>query len=272
MSTKNPTSVQAAHDALLAAQPDGVSHDAASCPLCTVDIREKAGEASVADEVTYTETQHTALLTAAVQRETAGLVSEKEGLESEKAEVSGQLTAVTTERDAALARVDVLEAEKASAEQARDAAVQEFEDFKTAQDAEREKADRLDGRVERIKAAAPALSEAYLGDTERRTRWAEMSEEAFDALLDSLTETAKQGPHSFKAGDGERCADCGQQKTAFLHKAAERSAEEGGAGEASRESASFNGGQSPTGDDGKKGSLTRQALSAFGKLPAGSIS
>jgi peptidoglycan hydrolase CwlO-like protein len=82
-------------------------------------------EPRLAEERTFTEAQHFALLTDAVARETASLSTVKEELEQ-------KFATAETEKAAALAtvtelqtRIDVLDAEKAAAETARDAAIAE---------------------------------------------------------------------------------------------------------------------------------------------------
>jgi hypothetical protein len=178
-------SVRNAHDELLRHMPPGASHDAAHCPFCdgaSLTAKEVAG---VADERTFTEAEHFALLTDAVQRETSSLTAEKSQLETTVSELQ--------------ARVDVLEAEKAAETAAKDQAVSEFEAFK-AEIAEKAAVEaRKADRVARVKAAAE-LPDTYFTD-DRIQRWAEMADEQFEALVADLAEVAAAAPAS--SGDGK---------------------------------------------------------------------
>lgn len=257
-------SVQAAHDHLLS---QGVVHEASICALCNSGISPQRAkeEANVADELKYSETQHQTLLSAALQRETSALEAARSELETQKAELQTQVAALEADKAELASQIDVLNAEKAQLEQARDAAVQEFEEFKQGLDDLVQAQEKLGDRVTRLKAAAPSLGEDYFADDSRQARWMGMTDEAFEALIEGMTETAKQGPHKFnKADDGERCSACGQQESAFLHKAAERA---GTTTEAARQTAAFSGGTSPTSDTSGV-SKSRQFLAARGKLPA----
>jgi hypothetical protein len=232
-------SVQRAHDELLRAMPSGAVHD--GCPLCHPGAgTEKAEEVRVAEERTFTEAQHFALLTDAVARETASLSTVKEQLEqqvqvesTEKAALQATVTELET-------RIDVLDAEKAAAESARDAAVAEFQAYK---DAEAEKAAvqaRKTERVAAVKAADSALPEEYFTDA-RAQRWAEMADDSFAALVADLTEAAS-------------------------HRPATTAAETAASTEAVRETAAFKGGDAPTSGSGQ--SLFGQFLSKTGHAPA----
>lgn len=172
------TAARLLHDALLANQPEGASHDE-DCVLCAVDSAEAKGEAEVADAVrTFTEAEHFALLTDAVQRETAGLTSEKDALSVEKAELQS--------------RVDVLEAERAALTTERDNIKSEFEAFKADLAEKAEIEERKGERLAKAKAAADHLPEDYF-TAERAARWAEMSDEAFEAAMADLVATKPVG-------------------------------------------------------------------------------
>jgi len=229
------TSVQRAHDELLKAMPSGASHDA--CPLCHPGAgdSEKAKEAEVADERTFTQTEHFALLTDAVQRETAALAEVKEDLEGQITSLQSEKAELTSSVTDLQARIDVLDAEKAAAEQARDAATAEFEAFK-AELAEKAAVEaRKADRVARVKAANAALSEEYFTEA-RADRWAQMADETFEALVADITEAAAAAPAK---------------------------AETAGA-EAPRETAAFTGGTTPSAGSG---SLFGQFLTATGHGP-----
>lgn len=150
---------------------------------------------SAGEERTFTESQHAALLMDAVSRETAAVVSERDSLVAEKAALAGQVESLTGDNTALQSRLDVLEAEKAAAVQQAQATQEEFDSFKRGLEEMAAMESRKADRVARLKAAAgTVLSDDYLGDAARQTRWAEMADEAFEALVESLTETAKAAP------------------------------------------------------------------------------
>lgn len=120
---------------------------------------------------TFTEDEHFAVLTAAVQRETA--------------ELQTKLTTLTTERDEAVKRVDVLEAEKAALTSERDKTVADFEAFKQDVTERAAITERKDARVERVKAANEQLPDDFF-TPERAQRWAEMADEQFESLVADL--------------------------------------------------------------------------------------
>jgi hypothetical protein len=227
MSTR---SLKCAHDALLAEKPDGVIH---TCSLCADTDHSEEDPVSGATAATYTQDQHSALVNDAVERATAALAAEKSAaedraasLESEHAELAEKLTALQ-------ARADVLEAEKAAAEAATEAVRAEFADFKTtivrAAEIEALKAER----VNRIKAVNGSLPADFFTD-ERAGRWAQMAEEAFDALVADLTVVAAA------SSSGE---------TTSVH-------------EQARLTAAFSGGQDSTASAAGSGSTLRQFLGA----------
>jgi chromosome segregation ATPase len=145
--------------------------------VCLAATAEKAKEeANVAgDETrTFTEAEHLAVLTDAVRRETATLQSEKESLSTEKATLES--------------RVDMLEAEKAVLITERDTAVSELTTFKADQ-AEKSAAEaRKEDRLAKAKAAADHLPEDFF-TPERASRWAEMTDEAFETACADLAAT-----------------------------------------------------------------------------------
>lgn len=136
----------------------------------------------------YTEEQHFALLESAVERETASIVADKGELEVQVASLSEAKAGVEAQLAEAQGRIDVLEAEKANAEAATKAAVDEFDAYKAelARVAEVEAAKAE--RVARVKAANSNLADEYF-TAERAQRWAEMSGEAFDALVADMTDS-----------------------------------------------------------------------------------
>ncbi len=173
-------------------------------------------------------------------RETASLSTVKEELEqkiqveaTEKAALAATVTQLQT-------RIDVLDAEKAAAETARDAAIAEFEAYKTELAEKAAVEARKSERVVAVKAADSALPEEYFTEA-RAQRWAEMADDSFAALVSDLTEAASARP-------------------------AVKAAETAATTEAVRETAAFKGGDAPT--SGTSGSLFSQFLSKTGHAPA----
>lgn len=162
---------QRAHDALIAIEALKAVHE--PCDLCPDPIKKEV--AKVADDRTYTEVEHLALMADAVTRETASLTEAKDGAETKVTELS--------------ARVEVLEAEKATLETAKADADKALEDYKAGIEQlaalEKTKAERKDA----VKAANEALPETYFTD-ERTQRWAAMTEEGFTEVLDGIKAAA----------------------------------------------------------------------------------
>lgn len=178
----------------------------------------------------YTEAQHFALLESALTRETAELSEAKETLEAQVGTLSSEKAALADELATVKSRIDVLEAEKAAAEARADAAAKEFADYKAQLAREVEVAEKRTARIERVKAANNSLGEDYFTQ-ERAQRWAEMSDEAFEALVADLIEAAaaaKPTETTGQSGSGEKSA-----------------------AELARESAAFTGGQTATSTSGE---------------------
>lgn len=173
----------------------------------------------------YTEAQHFALLESAVKRETAELSEAKETLEGQVGTLESEKAALADELNTTKSRIDVLEAEKAAAEARAEAAVKEFEDFKAELAREAEVAQKRTARIERVKAANASLGEDFF-TSERAQRWAEMADDAFEALVADLTEAAA----------AVKPAELTDGKSAT---------------ELARESAAFTGGQTTTSTDGE---------------------
>lgn len=138
----------------------------------------------------YSEAQHFALLESALERETASITVEKSELEARVGALESEKAAAATELSEAMAKIDVLEADKVNAEAGAEAVRTELADFK----AEIERAARISelktDRKARVQAANANLDDTFYSE-ERITRWAEMSDEAFDVLVADLTEMAK---------------------------------------------------------------------------------
>ncbi len=136
----------------------------------------------MADPRTFTEDEHTLLLTAAVQQETAALTASKQALESEKAELQTKL--------------DLVEAEKATAIGERDTVTAAFDQYKTDLTEMAACSAREEERVAAVKEKAKHLPEDYF-TPERAQRWAGMSPELFESAVADLVATA---PGSAPAG------------------------------------------------------------------------
>jgi chromosome segregation ATPase len=218
--------VQRAHDALLAAMPEGATHE--NCPLCDFGQHVDKEVAQVADAAApvitgnqYSEAQHFALLTSAVQQETAAVVAEKSELQGRVETLESEKAAIATELSEAMSRIDILESEKVTAEAAAETARTELADFKDFLAKKKDVEDKKSSRKDRVKAANEHLGDDYFSD-ERVTRWAEMSDEGFDALVSEMTEFAAAAK---PAGDAK--------------KATEKTTEQ------ARETAAFTGGEIP---------------------------
>lgn len=137
----------------------------------------------------YSEAQHFSLLKSAVESETASLTAAKSELETRVESLESEKAATATKLSEAQTRIDLLEADKATAEAAATTARTELDEFKaeiarTAQIAELKTA-----RKARVQTANDSLTDAFFS-AERITRWAEMSDEAFDAFVADMTEMA----------------------------------------------------------------------------------
>jgi uncharacterized protein (UPF0335 family) len=132
-------------------------------------------------------------------------------------------------------QIDVLEAEKVALQKSHDDVVAEFEAFKNDLEQKAAVEARKADRTQRVKAANANLADTYFTE-ERIQRWAQMPDEAFDALVADLTESAP--------APGEQRVE--QQ---------------------ARETAAFTGGTAPTASEG---SLLGAFLTRTGKLPAAS--
>lgn len=178
----------------------------------------------------YSEAQHFALLTSAVERETASLAEAKGTLETQVATLTSEKAALADELAGLKSRLDVIEAEKAAAEVRADAAAKEFADFQADLTLKAQVAVQKSARVDRVKCANSSLGEDFFTE-ERAQRWAEMSDEAFEALVADLTEAAAAGNCAPGAMDGDP--------------------KKKGDQEMARESAAFTGGQTATSTEGE---------------------
>lgn len=181
----------------------------------------------------YSEAQHFSLVKSAVEQETAALTTEKAELEAKVATLESEKAATATKLSEAENRIDLLEADKATAEKAAEAAATELADFKALLEKKKEIEEKKKSRKEKVEAANAALAEDFFTD-ERITRWAEMSDESFEAFVVDMTEMAKAKP------------------------ATEASTETHTTTEAARETAAFTGGTTPSASEGQ--SPLRQLL------------
>ncbi len=243
--------VQQAHDALLALKPDGAAHE--NCPLCGEGVNAEQEVAHVAETTSpvqgnvYSEAQHFSLLKSAVEQETAALATEKSELQAQVETLESEKAALATELSEAKSKIDVLESDKATAEAAAETAKTELADFKAFLEKKKQVEDKKSSRKDRVKAANENLGDSYFSD-ERITRWAEMDDEAFDALVAEMTEFAAAA----KPAEGEAKSD---------EKSDEKSTTE-----QARETAAFSGGETPSNDS--EGSVLSRFLVARGRAIA----
>lgn len=195
---------------------------------------------------TFTETEHFALLTDAVARETASKADRIGELEASVSTLTAEKAAVEADKSELESRIDVLEAEKVSAQRAHDEAVEEFEAFKRDLDEKAAVQERKSARVAAVQeVAAGLLDDSYFTDA-RVQRWAEMSDEAFEQTVADFKELAEKAPKKDTAASGDSAPT-----------------------EAARETAAFTGGTSPA-DAG--GSVLGQYFTASGRVPTGVLS
>jgi chromosome segregation ATPase len=173
--------------------PEGASHE--HCPLCESGHNAEQEVAHVAESAqpiqgnVYSEAQHFSLLKSAVEQANASLTSEKSELQGRVETLESEKAALATELSEAQSRIDVLESDKVTAEAAAETARTELADFKDFLAKKKDVEDKKSSRKDRVKAANENLGESYFTD-ERVTRWAEMSDEGFDALVGEMTEFA----------------------------------------------------------------------------------
>ena len=133
----------------------------------------------MADEKTYTEPEHIAILADRVATETASLTA-----------ANGELK---TSVDDLSSKLDVAEAARVAAEAKAETAAKEFEDFKAELETLREAAERKDERVDAVKEVAAHLGEDFFKDEARIERIVAMSDEAFTGYVEDLKATAPAG-------------------------------------------------------------------------------
>lgn len=196
----------------------------------------------------YTEDQHVAILTDAVARETASLSSAMESLEARAEVLTTEKASAEDALTVAQNRIDVLESEKAAEVARADAAEKAHQDYLGEVDRTAKVEQAKAERVLAIKAADGTLEDDYFS-AERIQRWAEMADDQFASLLTDLTEAAAKRKPAFLMTEEEK------------KKAAEADKESAAA---TRQTAAFKGGDSPT---GVETSSLSGLFRATGKLP-----
>ena len=192
--------VQRAHDDLVANAPVGIVHE--SCHLCpsgSGELKTQRADKEVAKvsdkEALYTQEQHLDIVQSIVARETSALTVANEEFVTQVAELTSAKTTLETEKSDLQNKLDVAEAEKSAAIAATAEVQAAFDKFQNELAEQAEIATRKTDRVAAVKAANEGLGDDYFTE-DRAQRWAEMSQEAFDTLVDGLT-----GVTSVKAAD-----------------------------------------------------------------------
>lgn len=156
---------QQRHDLLLEDRPDGAQHDSAACMFCTIKASEEGTVAE--DSAIFTQEQHEQLVASAVEKATASVQTDVDAEVlslNERLEASEKTVAELTEK------------------------VEEFERVNAQRDQDEKLTALADERVDKVKAVASFSDEQI--DT-RKTAWAKMSEEDFDAYLEDIRVVAK---------------------------------------------------------------------------------
>ena len=203
------------------------------------------------DDKVFTEAQHVALLTSAIERETASLTEVKSELETVNSTLVSEKAALEASVSELQTKIDVLESEKAAEATRALTAEKAFEDHKAELAEKAAVEERKAVRLALVKAADASLDDEYLNEV-RVQRWAEMSDESFTALVDDLEAAAKKKP-AFLMTDAEK-KDAEDKKDGGKDEMKEKA----------RETAAFKGGSVPT----ATGSTFAALLRATGKLPA----
>jgi hypothetical protein len=170
------------HDKMIAEMPDGAEHASEECPFCSDEqITQRGGNMK-----SYSDEDIQALVAQAVADATKELTVELEGLKSTAtvSEWEVKISTLQAEHDEQVAALQAsLDAAVISAESAK----QEYENLLAFLESEKDRVEAeavVEARKEeRVKAVSEAATfpEDYL--TANTDRWAEMSDEAFEALL-----------------------------------------------------------------------------------------
>ena len=130
----------------------------------------------MADEKTFSESEHIAILADRVSKETADLTAERDQLQSAKTELENKL--------------DVAESAKTAAEQKAETAEKALTDYKAEVEEQREAAARKDDRIKLIKESAEHLDDAFFADEDRVNRIVAMKDDDFQGYLADIKATA----------------------------------------------------------------------------------
>jgi len=130
----------------------------------------------MADDKTYSEDEHIAILADRVARETASITAERDQLKSEKAELENKL--------------DVTESAKQAAETAKETAERELADFKAEVEAREVAAAKKDERLSKVRESAKHLDDKFFEDAKRIERIVAMSDDQFEGYVADLASTA----------------------------------------------------------------------------------
>lgn len=178
--------LQEEHDRMVADMPEGATHASDECPFCNGQWASFVDQGGNVSDKTYSEEEVDALVTAAIAKAVAPLQAELDEYKAGQvsAEVEAQIAAVREEMEAQIAELTskldaaVIDAEAAKTE--RDEAQQYWETLAAEQAAEAEKAERRDARIAQV-AEVVSFPEDYV--KERADKWAQLSDEDFEALL-----------------------------------------------------------------------------------------
>lgn len=130
----------------------------------------------MADEKTFSETEHIAILSDRVATETSALTAERDQLVSAKTELETKL--------------DVAESARVAAEKKAEESDKALTDFKAEIETQREAAARKDDRLKLVREGAKHLDATFFEDEARVARIVAMKDEDFQGYLADLTATA----------------------------------------------------------------------------------
>jgi len=134
----------------------------------------------MADEKTYTEAEHIAILSDRLTKETAELTSTVDQLTGSKTELENKLDLAESAKVAAEAKT--VEAEKA------------LEEFKAEVQEREDAAARKDDRIKALRESAEHLDDDFFADENRVKRIVAMKDEDFQGYLADLSATAAGAP------------------------------------------------------------------------------
>ena len=139
----------------------------------------------MADDKTYTEAEHIAILSDRLAKETAELTATVDQLTGSKTELENKLDVAESAKTAAEAKV--AEAEKA------------LEDFKAEVTEREESAARKDDRLAKLRESAEHLGDDFFADEKRIERIVAMKDDDFDGYVADLAATSVGAPKSTSA-------------------------------------------------------------------------